>query len=103
MELEALKPNLVSRCDQAGGKIVHRLGTLRCLPYKSWQYSDAVELQKLKLKQMMQSERENGIAQIKAETISPVAKLNLEALSPEAAARLEAIIHEEEVELEEAG
>ncbi|MBL8215685.1 MAG: hypothetical protein JNK87_33495 [Bryobacterales bacterium] len=44
MELELLKPNIVTRCEQEySQKIVHRLGTIRRQSYKRWQFSAEVE------------------------------------------------------------
>jgi len=79
-ELEALKPNIVTHCEQSGGKIVHRFGTIQPQEYKSWQYSDEVELLRVKLKRAEQEERDSGKAKVKATTISPVVRLNAEAL-----------------------
>jgi hypothetical protein len=101
LELEALKPNLVSRCEQSGGKIEHRLGSIRCQTFKSWEYSEEVELLKLKLKKLQSNERGSGVAKVKAEKISPVARLNGDALSNGVATFLTQIEDEEEL-LEEA-
>jgi len=85
LELETLKPNLVTRCEQAGGKIDHPLGSIRCQTYKSWQYSDEIELLKLKLQGLQKNDRESGAAKVKSEKIGPVARLNGDALSREVA------------------
>lgn len=85
LEIELLKPNIVTRCEQMGGKITHRLGTINRQSYKSWAFSEKVaELQEA-LKQTKKAERENGIATVKSVTVSPVARINAAALSAEVA------------------
>jgi hypothetical protein len=81
LELELLKPNMITRCEQSGGKIAHRLGSIRCNSYKSWQYSEEVEVLKQKLKVLQEEERTTGKAAIKSESVSPVARLNGDAIS----------------------
>lgn len=88
LELEALKPNLVTRCEQAGGKIIHSMGSIQCQAYKSWTFSDEVELLKLKLSTAQKEEKENGRASVKSTKISPVARLSADAMSREVAALL---------------
>ena len=81
LELEALKPNIVTRCDQAGGKIAHQLGTISYSTYKSWQFSEEVDLLKIRLSRLQKDEKENGTAVVKSERTSPIARLSGTALS----------------------
>ncbi|HYI92246.1 MAG TPA: hypothetical protein VEX68_01755, partial [Bryobacteraceae bacterium] len=82
LELEALKPNLVTRCQQQyGGKITHAYGSVHCVTTKSWEFSPDVEALKQKLSDAQRQEKETGVAKVKATKVSPVCKLNADALS----------------------
>ena len=83
LELEALKPNVVTRCEQAGGKLQHSLGSITNQTYRSWSYSEAVELAAIRLKKLKKAEEEDGTATLKSVRITPVARLNAEVLSEE--------------------
>jgi hypothetical protein len=86
MELELLKPNIVTRCEQAyAQKIIHKLGTIRRQSYKRWQFSAEVESLTEKLKVTKRSEQENGKATVAGLTVSPVAVLNAAVLADEVA------------------
>jgi hypothetical protein len=101
LELEILKPNIVTRCEQSGGKISHPLGNIRCQEYKSWEYTDEVELLKLKLRKAQEEEKKSGRAKVKSVNLAPVARLNAEALSAEVAVFLSNLGLSEEQEEEE--
>lgn len=83
MELESLKPNVVTQCQNSGGTLQHPLGSIRIQPYKTWMYSEQIELLKLRLKNAKKEEEQNGSATVKSEKLTPVARLNQEALSQE--------------------
>ncbi len=88
LELAALGPNIVSHCEQAGGKITHGLGSIWYLTAKSYNYSSECEQQKQALLLRQKTEKEDGTAAVKSETTSPRYKLNAAALSAEIAARM---------------
>lgn len=88
LELEALKPNIVTHCEQAGGELAHQLGTIRYQTYPLWQFSEDVELLKRRFLQLQKEEKENGRAVVKSETTSPIAKLDGSAIISELAIRL---------------
>jgi len=90
-EMEALKPNIVTRCEMAGGKIEHPLGSIRVQAYKSWKYSEELESLKQELQQKEQEEKQNGVAKVKAVTMSPVVRLKAEATLQEAKLLPEAV------------
>ena len=94
LDLAALEPNVVSHCEQAGGKISHHYGTLWYQTVSSWKYSKECEEQKQQLLLRQQCERENGVALVRAETTSPRYKLNSSALAPEFAIRLATVFDE---------
>ena len=95
LELEKLKPNIVTRCDQSGGKIQHRLGTIRAQGYKRWTYSEAVDLVNAQPKTKKKAEELDGtaVAEIR---VSPVAKIIAEAMSEELAEYLDRLMDSEE-------
>jgi hypothetical protein len=87
LELAALAPNIVSQCEQAGGKISHEIGLLWYLTVPSWKYSEECEKQKKELLKRQKDERTTGIALVASETTSPRYKLNPSALAAESASR----------------
>jgi hypothetical protein len=95
LELEKLKPNIVTRCDQSGGKIQHRLGTIRAQEYKRWTYSKAVELLNVQLKAKRKEEELDGTAAVEIR-LSPIAKINPEAMSEELAEYVSRLMEPEE-------
>ncbi len=82
LELEVLKPNIVSRCEQAGGKLSHVLGSIRRQEFRSWKYSEEIDLLTIRLKNKKKLEEENGTAKAQIK-VSPVAKVDAEVLSRE--------------------
>jgi hypothetical protein len=102
LELAALEPNIVTHCQQAGGKITHLHGTLWYQTVPSWKYSEECEEQKQQLLQRQKQERESKVASVKAETTSPRYKLNSCALAPEFAIRLAPFLEERHADAIEA-
>ena len=76
-----MKPNIITRCDQAGGKIQHRLGSIRSQEYRSWKYSKAVDLLTAQLKAKKREEELDGTALVNGVSVSPVARIDAEVLS----------------------
>lgn len=66
--------------------------------YKSWQYSEEVEMMKGALKLAQQAERENGTAKVKSITVSPVARVNASVLADEVAVLVNSIERTEDIE-----
>jgi hypothetical protein len=102
LELAALAPNIVSQCEQAGGKILHQNGSLWCGTAQSWQYSEECERQKEQVLQRQKDERENGTALVTSEKTSPRYKLNANALAAEVATRFAALFEDQAAGGEEA-
>jgi len=100
LELQALKPNIVSHCEKAGGEITHNLGKVDVRPYPSWQFSSAVDEMQQELKALRQQEQENGIA-VKIEKLAPCVYLNRSVLSAQIAIYLTPLL-DEEAEADEA-
>ena len=99
LELELLKPNIVTMCEQASGnKILHRLGTISRQLFKSWQYSAETDSKNEALKLARKAEKDNGTAKVKSISVSPVARLNASVLSEEVAILVSSIEKIEEVE-----
>jgi hypothetical protein len=94
LELVALAPNIVSQCEQAGGKIFHQKGSLWCGTVQSWKYSGECEKQKQELLTRQKDEREKGTAQVISETTSPRYKLTASALAAESATRFAAFFED---------
>jgi hypothetical protein len=102
LELEALKPNIVSHCLQAGGEVKHMLGTLRTRPYPSWQFSPAVDGLQDRLRQLKQQEQENGVATRTEKTV-PYAILSRDVLASEIAIHLTPFLESEADDEQAAG
>lgn len=94
LELEALKPNIVSHCLQAGGEVSHSLGTLKTRPYSSWQFSSAVDELQERLIRLKSHEQETGVA-IKIERTVPYAVLSRDVLASEIAVHLPPFLQDE--------
>jgi len=87
LEVAALSPDVVSQCEQGGGKVTHQLGTITYQTYESWQFSK--EAQKLKQTlQRQKDEKEDGRAVVVSSTIVPKAKPDTSARFSELAIRL---------------
>ena len=95
LELEKLKPNIVTRCDQSGGRIQHRLGTIRAQMFKRWTYSRAVELLNEQLRAKKKEEESDGTAAVEIR-VSPVARITAEVMSEELAEYLDGLMDSEE-------
>ena len=77
MEIELLKPNLISQCDASSdGKITHALGTISPRDFISYGYSPEVERLAADLKTRRDAERSDGISSVKGLKRSPVARIN---------------------------
>lgn len=82
MEIEVLKPNLVSQCEAArDGNIKHILGTLSARVFETWAFSPEVDQLSKQLKDQKAQEKDAGIATVATEKRSPVASINPGALS----------------------
>jgi excinuclease UvrABC nuclease subunit len=81
LELEALKPNIVTRCEQSGGRVEHTLGSITAQRYKTWTFSLETEELRDRLKKAQELEKKNGVAQVKGQSLSPVARISAQALS----------------------
>jgi hypothetical protein len=87
LELESLKPNIVSHCQEAGGEVAHPLGTVQMRPYPSWQFSSAVEEQQQKLTDLRKQEQDSGLA-VRIEKTAPCVRLNRNVLAEQIAVYL---------------
>jgi hypothetical protein len=97
LEIERLKPNLVTYCEQAPNrKIIHPLGTIQAQSYKSWKFSPELEERKRQLLEAQKAEKESGVAKVKSISISPVARIAAGVLSGEVAIWISQL--EEEIE-----
>ncbi len=77
MELEMLKPNLVSHCQaRPDGKITHALGTITAQVYRSWLFSSEVDRLAQELKDQKASEKVECVATVKSTKLSPVTRVN---------------------------
>ena len=94
LELEALKPNIVSHCLQAGGEVSHVLGTLKTRPYSSWQFSPAVDELQDRVTQLKWQEQENGVA-TKIERTVPYAILSRDVIASQIAIHLAPFLESE--------
>jgi len=83
LQLAALAPNIVSQCEQAGGKLVHAMGTLWYQTTESYAYSEECEAQRKQMLARQKREREDGTAVVKGETTTPRYRLNASTLSAE--------------------
>jgi hypothetical protein len=101
LELAALAPNIVSQCEQAGGRISHQNGSLWYVTVQSWKYSEECEKQKQELLRRQKDEREKGTALVTSETTSPRYKLNASALAAEYATRFAALFGDQTEDGEE--
>jgi hypothetical protein len=88
LEVAALSPNIVSQCEQAGGRVTHQLGTVTYQTYESWQFSKEAQRLKQELLQRQKDEKEDGRAVVISSTTAPRAKPDASALSSELAALL---------------
>jgi hypothetical protein len=94
LELDSLKPNIVSHCLESGGKITLALGTVQAQLYPLWQYSPAVEEQQRRLNDLRREEQESGKA-TKIEKTAPCVHLNRDVLAAQIAIHLAPLIDEE--------
>jgi beta-glucosidase-like glycosyl hydrolase len=86
LEIERLKPNLVTYCQQSKGqKITHALGTVQAQSYKSWKFSEELEERKRQVREAEKTEKESGVAEVKSVSVSPVARIAAGVLSDEVA------------------
>jgi hypothetical protein len=99
LELDSLKPNIVSHCQKAGGEITLQLGTVQARAYPWWQFSSAVDEQQQKLTDLRRQEQENGIA-VRIEKTTPYVRLNRDVLAAQIAIHLAPLL-EVESEAEE--
>ena len=99
LELELLKPNIITRCEQAANnKILHNMGTITRQVYKTWQFSVETERKNEALKLARQAEKDNGTATVKSISVSPIARLNASVLAEEIAILVSSIDKAEEAE-----
>ncbi len=89
LQLETLKPNMVTRCEQQGGKINHSLGVISRSASKIWRYSERVELLKQQVKDAQEDERRSGSAVVIESRTFLTARLNPAALEKEVADLIE--------------
>ena len=101
LELESLKPNIVSHCLKAGGEITRPLGTVQARPYPYWQFSRAVDELQQKLTELKKQEQENGLA-VRIEKTAPWVYLNRDVLAAQIAIYLAPLL-EIESNADEAG
>ena len=75
-ELEMLKPNIVTLCEQEATTLRHPLGIIYIQSRPSWQYSEEVDQMRRLLKTREESAREEETALIKSVTVSPAIRLH---------------------------
>ena len=73
-ELNMLKANIVTRCEEQGGTIKLRDFQVYLSSRKSWEFSGAVENLEQELKKMRSNEQADGTAKVKSTTVFPVVR-----------------------------
>jgi len=97
MEIELLKPNLVSQCEgRTDGKITHYLGTISAQNYTTWTFSAEVDRLAKELKEQKAKEKANGSATVKGVKTSPIARVKAQKLNEATEIHFDDVLNEDE-------